>query len=485
MDTTYPPSGPDAPGSVTAQCASADVAGMLRQIQQVAHTTLPTMGLADGLRPAADVDALASAVAMVEFELARRMHAAARSGALPLTGDGAMLMARRWSARRARQMARAGAFAARHGGIAVMWSAGVITTEHVDALAQRADKLSDAEMDAVVEQLAGRWGALSPEQVGRFLQRVIRVLHPPPDPDPDEGDAYAERALSFSVMGDVVLLAGCLPRLEGEAVMNAVDAMAEQLRSAADHVPPAARRADGLVALISAAASSVPSRGGLPVSLSVRLEHTSVGDPLWTTSHGHELTGAEQRFTACSADVTPILVDGDGCRRGGLGAGQWPEPGHFAGVASPAGAQVTPTASPAAAAATPARIAALASTLLDSCVPLALGRTQRSASPGQRRALALRDKGCVIPACRVPAEACQSHHVREWSADGSTDLDNLVLLCWAHHRQVDLGMWSLEPADPDRPLTTPPDGSPSGTRWPANNGSPWIVTVTPRGRWRL
>ena len=44
------------------------------------------MGLTAGDRPAADVEVLCSSVAMAEFELARRMEAAARSGSLPLVG---------------------------------------------------------------------------------------------------------------------------------------------------------------------------------------------------------------------------------------------------------------------------------------------------------------------------------------------------------------------------------------------------------------
>ena len=58
-----------------------------------------------------------------------------------------------------------------------------------------------------------------------------------------------------------------------------------------------------------------------------------------------------------------------------------------------------------------ARIAALATTLLGTRIPLAVGRTARTATPAQRRALAARDRGCIIPGCAIPAEACQTHHV--------------------------------------------------------------------------
>ena len=127
------------------------------------------------------------------------------------------------------------------------------------------------------------------------MARVIRVLHPPSDPDPDEVGAYESRSVSFAVTADAVILSGVLPRVEGEAVIAAVEAFAERLRPEADHVPASARRADGLVALVNAAhaSGSIPTRGGLPVSVSVTLESTVLGDQVWTTSRGHTLTDAE------------------------------------------------------------------------------------------------------------------------------------------------------------------------------------------------
>ena len=114
-----------------------------------------------------------------------------------------------------------------------------------------------------------------------------------------------------------------------------------------------------------------------------------------------------------------------------------------------------------------------------------MGRTARTATPAQRRALAARDKGCIIPGCGIPAEACQTHHVTDWAAGGNTDLPNLALLCWAHHRQVDLGMWTITPTTGDDPIPRPEPGAPPGTPWPANHNAPWTITRTPRTRWRL
>ena len=213
------------------------------------------------------------------------------------------------------RLARAGALAAEHPSVATAWAAGIITSEHVDAIARTSGPLEPDELAAVIEELAVLWGQLSPQAVATFVARVIRLLHPPPDPHPDEAGAYESRSVSFAVTSDAVILSGVLPRLEGEAVIAAVEAFAERLRCEADHVPASARRADGLVALVNAAhaTGSIPTRGGLPVSVSVTLDTTIFGDQVWTTSRGHTLTQAEARFTACDALVTPIVVDSENC----------------------------------------------------------------------------------------------------------------------------------------------------------------------------
>lgn len=303
-------------------------------------------------------------------------------------------------------------------------------------------------MSAVLDQLADRWGGHSPESLGRFIQRVIRALHPPPDPEPQESDAHASRALSFAVMGDSVILTGSLPRLEGEAVMAAVDAWAERLRSAADDVPAAARRADGLVALVNLAATadSLPNRGGLPVALTVTLDQTPAGDYVWSTASGHALTESEQRFVACSGHITPVVVEGpETCTDHPPGDGQ-----------------VHPRRTPAPLA---APIAGLASTLLDVQTPLAVGRTHRNATPAQRRALAARDRGCVIPGCGVPAKPARPTIARKWNAGGRTDLANLVLLL--------LGPSSTGgPAHVDHPARETSRGGP-GHPGPRSTGLAW------------
>ena len=62
------------------------------------------------------------------------------------------------------------------------------------------------------------------------------------------------------------------------------------------------------------------------------------------------------------------------------------------------------------------------------------GRKTRRVSPQQWRVLLARDRGCVI--CGAHPNWCQAHHVKYWSLGGPTDIDNLAMLCHAHHRWV-------------------------------------------------
>ena len=364
--------------------------------------------------------------------------------------------------------------------------------------------LTEEQLAAVIGELSTRWGQWSPTMITRFVLSAARLLHPPADDQPTggEADAYATRDLSFALLGDTVILSGTLPRLEGEAVIAAIDALAERLRSTADHVPAGARRADALVELVNTAATTgtLPTRGGLPVALTVTLEHTRLGDPVWTTSRGHLLTPGEQRFTACDPTITPIAVttpdpwpgqtsgwcpDTIEELLGAAGprcAADHSEPGCPGPACAAPGGTTSQATGP-----TPnARIAALAALMFDGPrIPLAVGRTARTATVAQRRVLAARDRGCIIPGCGIPAENCQAHHVQDWADGGESDIDNLALLCWTHHRQVDLGMWTIQRARPGEPIEEPNPGAPPDTPWPANNGAPWTIHRTHRTRWRL
>ena len=78
-------------------------------------------------------------------------------------------------------------------------------------------------------------------------------------------------------------------------------------------------------------------------------------------------------------------------------------------------------------------------------IPLALGHAVRLATPGQRRALAIRDRGCVFPGCDRPPGWCDAHHIIPWDQHGTTDLEWLALLCRRHHGVTHRRDWTMTP----------------------------------------
>jgi hypothetical protein len=132
--------------------------------------------------------------------------------------------------------------------------------------------------------------------------------------------------------------------------------------------------------------------------------------------------------------------------------------------------------------------AAVTTVLVDGAQALAVGRARRLATKAQRRALLLRDGGCVRPGCaETRPERLHAHHLVSWLAGGRTDVDNLVLLCDRCHGLVhDLDLvlqrsadgllaarradgepvWAVPDPDGTAPAPPPRDGLPAS--WRAN-----------------
>lgn len=89
---------------------------------------------------------------------------------------------------------------------------------------------------------------------------------------------------------------------------------------------------------------------------------------------------------------------------------------------------------------------------------LDLGRATRLANRAQRRALHALYAACAVPGCYTDYRLCRLHHVQWWRHGGRTDLDNLLPLCGLHHRAVHEEGWLLQ-LGPRRELTViRPDG---------------------------
>jgi hypothetical protein len=81
---------------------------------------------------------------------------------------------------------------------------------------------------------------------------------------------------------------------------------------------------------------------------------------------------------------------------------------------------------------------------------LDVGRSARTATAAIRKALAVRDRGCVMPGCDRLPPVCEAHHIIHWIDGGVTALYNMVLLCPYHHHFLHERHWNV---------TLRPDGS--------------------------
>jgi hypothetical protein len=90
---------------------------------------------------------------------------------------------------------------------------------------------------------------------------------------------------------------------------------------------------------------------------------------------------------------------------------------------------------------------------------LDVGRQTNRWPVGIRRAITLRDRGCVFPGCERPPSWTDIHHCTPWNEGGRTSVDNGALLCRRHHTFIHRHRWRIT-IDDGQPVTRTPDGTP-------------------------
>jgi Domain of unknown function (DUF222)/HNH endonuclease len=380
------------------------------------------------------------------------------------------------AARQAVQTARA-LFRGPLAGTAQALAAGELSAAHAAVLAAGTSDLpahTTMQAEPVLLDAARR---LDPPR----LRRVLAHLRAVADPDAADTEAqrrYDRRGLWLAPTWEGMLaIQGLLDPEAGQSLLAALEPLARPT-GAADDRSGDQRNADALAELArrSLQAGSLPRSGGVRPQLLVTVDLDSLlghdgslgGELGWTGSLPAQ---AAQRL-ACDAALTRVLVtrqqpngrngqqvtggqNGHGVQQH-LDGGGWDaasgDPtrdgagyGHGAGEAGGLAGRLR------------AAIRLLPPALGGAPTqPLELGRTTRTVAPAQRNALVVRDGGCAFPGCDRPQDCCEAHHLRHWAHGGPTDLGNLALLCWAHHRAVHEGGWQLQ-RDPDGRLTaTPP-----------------------------
>jgi Domain of unknown function (DUF222)/HNH endonuclease len=101
-----------------------------------------------------------------------------------------------------------------------------------------------------------------------------------------------------------------------------------------------------------------------------------------------------------------------------------------------------------------------------------VSRLTRAIPSATARAVRKRDKCCRFPGCDLPYRFTEIHHYVHWVNGGETNVSNLFLLCWRHHRMIHkrgLEAWTVT-GSPNAVLTF---HSPSGDTY--KTGPPGLL----------
>jgi hypothetical protein len=90
---------------------------------------------------------------------------------------------------------------------------------------------------------------------------------------------------------------------------------------------------------------------------------------------------------------------------------------------------------------------------------LDIGQQSARWPPAVRRAITLRDGGCIFPGCDRPPSWSDIHHCTPFSEDGRTSVVNGALLCRRHHRFVHAHGWRVK-LECGLPVVRRADGQP-------------------------
>jgi hypothetical protein len=213
----------------------------------------------------------------------------------------------------------------------------------------------------------------------------------------EQAEQVEQRRLKLSTwMDGSLLISGQLDPVGGAALLSVIVPLARK-SGADDDRSPERRNADALVEL----ASGGGSQAKIQVTSSLETLLALAGAPAAEMEHCLPISSKTIERLACDSSIARVLLNSE-------------------------------------------------SVVID------VGRSKRVVSEPGRRALTARDGHCKWRECDRPASRTAAHHLVHWIHGGSSDLDNLVLLCHRHHWMVHEGGWQIIRAEDGKIVTIPP-----------------------------
>jgi hypothetical protein len=294
-------------------------------------------------------------------------------------------------------------------------AAGVANIEQAEsitgALAELDGHVDNDVLLAAATQLVEFCPTLGPDQLGVAGGRIARLVAPEAAEaaeraalDRAEARADRDRHLTLTGHGATVAVRGRLTTEQAAIVRAAIDPLSTP--AAHDDRTAGQRRADALtdICRLALRTGELPNHGGDRPQLVLTLDFEALkrATGVGTFDNGGTVGPAVARRIACDAGIIPTVLGGNG-------------------------------------------------------QPLDVGRERRLFTGRLRGALVLRDNGCAFPDCDRPPRWCDGHHVIPWQSGGRTSLDNGVLLCGFHHREIHQpDSWTVHIATDGLPTFTPP-----------------------------
>jgi hypothetical protein len=291
---------------------------------------------------------------------------------------------------------------------------GHLDTEKIDAILMALRKIPAEHRESTEEILVRLAGRSTHREITLAAERILAHLDPDGPRPPGDEPAPPRRELSLHRRKDGFWrLSGLLDELTGAKTRALLEALENQRNTTAEGTIPRRRgpesgpevRGDAFAELVDLALAcpDLPVHAGdrATVVVTVGMDDLAAATGQATLDATGKISASRARRLACDARVLPAVLG-------------------------------------------------TKSQVLD------LGRSKRIISSAQRQALSLRDRGCAFPGCRRPPKHCEGHHIVHWADGGTTDLDNLVLLCSYHHHVLHDAGWKVRIAPDGLPEFIPP-----------------------------